>query len=154
MQGVTWGERKTGWWLASNGRWYAPEHYPGGWSTSALPPAPEHRSRQSAAAMITQRTKRLRETVSEALESAAESDADPFHRSPPPPPMASPSWSAAPPPPRSRSGPAEATVRSASAYSSRLSSGTPPPPALAAPEDDFPDPPGRFSDDGPIEDAE
>ncbi len=42
MPGVSWDERESTDWLASNGRWYGQSKYPRGWSTSALPPAPGH----------------------------------------------------------------------------------------------------------------
>ena len=152
MQGLSWDERGSDYWLASNGRWYAPDQYPGGWDTTSLPPAPEHRGRRSAASMITERTKRLRDTVSEALEDAADRSSDE--------PAEPAFWTSSPPPPRPTTGaraggPSAATVTATTAYNSRLASGAPPPPALGAaeagePDDDFPDPPGRLTpDDAP-----
>lgn len=42
MPGVSWDDRESTDWLASNGRWYEQSKHPRGWSTSALPPAPGH----------------------------------------------------------------------------------------------------------------
>ncbi len=39
-RGVGWDDRKDGWWLASNGRWYEPRYLPKSWNRTALPPAP------------------------------------------------------------------------------------------------------------------
>ncbi len=39
-RGVGWGDRKDGYWLASNGRWYEARHRPKRWDRTALPPAP------------------------------------------------------------------------------------------------------------------
>lgn len=153
MNGVTWSERREGWWLASNGRWYSPEHYPGGWSMTALPPAPEHRGRKSAASMITSRTKRLRASVADALEDGSKMQADSSaagrqwsstgstRRPPPPPPSTGGT------PVRAGGGTAGATVTSSTSYASRLPAGMPTAQALEAGEDDYPDPPGRISDD-------
>ena len=38
--GVSWADRDSTDWLASNGRWYPASNYPRGWNRTALPPAP------------------------------------------------------------------------------------------------------------------
>lgn len=95
--------------------------------------------------MITSRTKRLRESVSGALEDASEraewAGSSRTGRPPPPPPS---TGSAAA---HASGGVASATVTSSSSYASRLPAGMPTTQALEAAEDDYPDPPGRFTDD-------
>jgi hypothetical protein len=128
MTGVTWTERQPSDWLASNGRWYAQNKYPKGWSTSALPPAPGHggvgsilREYAGVPADIGRDTQGRRTATSATGSSVA----------------------------RTGRVVADATVTSQSTYRSRVGPAAPPPPALPS-KTRIPDPPGRVRDDAPV----
>jgi len=164
MTGVTWDERKEGWWLASNGRWYAPDSYPRGWNMSALPPAPGQVETGAASQVL----RRLRGALDIAEASPATMPAtladtrdtpstspqsDQFRPQPQPtaartpPPRPSPSrpsaqaQNAAARVERERQA-ASATVSSSSTHKSRLPS-APPAPAQLPPPSNPPSPPAR-----------
>ncbi|RZV40960.1 MAG: hypothetical protein EX269_16985 [Acidimicrobiales bacterium] len=163
MTGVTWDERKEGWWLASNGRWYAPDSYPRGWNMSALPPAPGQVETGAASQVL----RRLRGALDIAEASPATMPAtladtrDTPPASPPPQARQSrPSDSGTPPPRRAPTPPsaqaqnaaarakrerqvASATVSSSSTHKSRLPSAPPAPAQLPRATSRPPSPPAR-----------
>lgn len=167
MSGVSWNERSTTDWLASNGRWYPQSKYPSGWTMSSLPPAPEHARTGS---ILRRAANQIVADVQQASDDSGSGDS-PLRdggwssRTSAPPTAGSSSprgpngaRSEAPPTvgraqtrnrsflpkeaPRRQSGPAEAQVVGQSTYKPKVGSGPPPPSAL-------PPPPGRVRDEAP-----
>ena len=148
MSGASWDDRQDGWWLASNGRWYAPQHYPRYWSRSALPPAPDHRD-PSITGLLRSRLARMQHELTGDDEAVRPPD-DPITHSEGDPHVA-PRRPSAPDRPRTVREAAEATVTSQRTHASRLSAGSPPMPAISPgpPPPNSPPPPGRIRDDAP-----
>lgn len=130
-------------WLASNGRWYPARHYPNGWNSSALPPAPGHGRANS----ILQKYASAASGVTGLGNADQEAPFGDVYKTPPAPRPATESE----PPATSdrsffRSSPpvAKATVTSQRTYAHKVGAGAPPAPALSPPP-----PPGRVRSDAP-----
>ena len=162
MDGVSWIDRQPSDWLASNGRWYPARHYPNGWSSSALPPAPGHGGANSilekyasaAAGAIGINRPAQPSPMSQpdvgpsAYAGSSSSSSSEWHDGEP---VARPRPSATSTPPtpgfsvaRSGRSVADATVTSQKTYANSVGPAAPPPPALTSPPA-----PGRVRDDAP-----